>query len=236
MIAFENVDFAFDRRTIFKNLNLKVQPGEFVSLLGPSGSGKSTLLRLASGLLNPSRGRVYRENAEMGFVFQEPRLLGWRNIAENVALPLDLKNKSQAPVEGALQAVGLTPAKALYPHQLSGGMKQRASLARALALDPKVLFFDEPLSALDEPTRNALQKQIYELWRQKKFTAVFVTHSISEALFMSERVLVIPRDPERPWHEEKVPAHWTRSEDLRLQPEFIAAQKKLAEVLARGEA
>lgn len=229
MISLQDVDFSFRDRPLFRNLNLRIEKGEFVALLGPSGSGKSTLLRLMAGLLEPQKGRITAAGAKTSFVFQEPRLLSWRNLLENVRLPLEIQNRSVDSAALAISDVELTGSERLYPHELSGGMKQRASLARALATEPEVLFFDEPLSALDEPTRFSLQEKIHHLWQTKRFTSVFVTHSVSEALFMSERILVLR--PDGSFYEEKTPADWIRDKTLRTHAEFAQFTGRISEVL-----
>jgi len=188
-------------------LDLKIAPGEFVSLLGPSGCGKSTALRLIAGLAAPTSGTVEvshhqgeaRSAKAIGFVFQEPTLMPWTRVRENVRLPLTLTRapatESDARVEAALARVGLTEFADSYPRELSGGMKMRVSLARALVTDPDILLMDEPFAALDEITRFRLNNDLLALWRNLKKTVIFVTHSIDEALLIGNRILVLSPHP-----------------------------------------
>jgi ABC-type nitrate/sulfonate/bicarbonate transport system ATPase subunit len=190
------------------NLDLSVEPGQIVSLIGPNGSGKSTLLRVVAGLLRADRG-VARLDGEpivgpdprIGLVFQEPRLLPWRSAARNIAYPLDLAGWSHRDTDRRvgelLELVGLEAAAGVNPAELSGGMRQRAALARSLALQPHVLLLDEPFSALDELTRERLNVELLGLWARTSTTIVVVTHSISEAIFLGDRVVVLS---ERPGH------------------------------------
>jgi NitT/TauT family transport system ATP-binding protein len=186
-----------------------VRPGEFVSLLGPSGCGKSTALRLIAGLTEPSRGAIqwgepYRAGSKepraIGFVFQEPTLMPWATVAANVRLPLKLKGQASAAqprVDAALARVGLAGFEASYPRELSGGMKMRASIARALVTEPRLLLMDEPFAALDEITRAKLNDDLLALWRERRFTAVFVTHSVFESVYLSTDVAVMTPRPGR---------------------------------------
>lgn len=196
------------RVTALDGLDLAVHPGEIVSLIGPNGSGKSTLLRVAAGLLPPDRGevvldgRVIREpDAAIGLVFQEPRLLPWRTVAANVAYPLELagwpRPAREDRVDALLGYVGLRTSAGVVPSRLSGGMRQRAALARGLALEPAVLLLDEPFSALDALTRERFNVELLKLWAKTRTTIVFVTHSVHEAIFVADRVVVLS---ERPGH------------------------------------
>src|SRR6185503_15955578 len=183
----------------------QVEPGEFVALLGPSGSGKSTLLRLAAGLDQPDGGRLVIEAASgalsRGFVFQEATLMPWRDVLRNTTLPLELAGWSRAEAETRateeLRRVRLAEFGARYPHQLSGGMKMRASVARALTTRPNLLLLDEPFAALDEPTRHGLQAQLREIWSALGMTVLFVTHSVMEAVFLADRVIILSHRPAR---------------------------------------
>lgn len=194
-INIENVSKVFPKRSVIQNLNLSIQAGSFVSIVGPSGCGKSTLLRLIAGLEHPSAGRLTispQTSNPIGFVFQEPTLLPWLNVAENIALPLKLsKKKSDQMVNEALEKVKLQNSSSLFPHELSGGMKMRASLARALVHKPKLLLMDEPFAALDENTRFEMQDQLLDLWKQEDLTVIFVTHSLFEAVFLSQRIIML---------------------------------------------
>jgi len=179
-------------------LDLTVGAGEFVSLVGPSGCGKSTALRLMAGLETPSTGKLRRRGGEMpalGFVFQDPTLMPWARVADNVFLPLRLAGQSRdeaaAAVHEALERVGLAQRADAWPRELSGGMRMRVSIARALVTRPQLLLMDEPFAALDEISRQRLDDDLLALWREQQFAVVFVTHSVDEAVYLSERVLVM---------------------------------------------
>ena len=178
-------------------------PSEFVSLVGPSGCGKSTMLRLIAGLVEPTTGKACLGSGttKIGFVFQDPTLMPWATVSENIQLPLKLsKTLEQAPkddVGTVLDLVGLMDFRDAYPRELSGGMKMRASIARALIIQPDLLLLDEPFAALDEFTRAQLNEDLLHLWQQEKWTSIFVTHSIREAVFLSNRVLVMSPRPGR---------------------------------------
>ena len=211
--AIQAIDVSFsyppsDGRTanppVLERLSLTVRPGEFVALVGANGSGKSTLLRLLAGLLPPTAGRIEvggerlaAPDRRIGLVFQEPRLLPWRSVIDNVAFPLELAGWPIARRRGRaremLDLVGLDGVDEVRPHRLSGGMRQRASIARALALEPGILLLDEPFSALDALTRERLNVALQEIWRQTGTSVVLVTHSIAEAIFLADRVLVLAR-------------------------------------------
>ncbi len=189
-------------------LSLEVAAGEVVAILGPNGSGKSTLLRVIDGLLAPTNGRVEVEGRRVtgpdpavGFVFQEPRLLAWRSTLDNVAYPLELRGvgrrERRARALELLRLVGIARAADLQPHELSGGMRQRAAIARALALEPSVLLLDEPFSALDALTRDRFNVELLRLWERTRTTILLVTHSIPEALFVADRVAVLTPSPGR---------------------------------------
>ena len=206
------------------DFSLSLQPGEFVSLVGPSGCGKSTLLGVIAGLTAPTSGQViWRDgkDASIGVVFQEPTLMPWATIERNVALPLTLAGRS-APVDDHLAKVGLTAFAQAYPRQLSGGMKMRAALARALAGKPSLLLLDEPFAALDEITRFDLIEQLLSLWQEQKFTVLFVTHSITESVFMSERVVVMRHRPGRVVADIKIEQPYPRQPEFRADPAYAA--------------
>jgi NitT/TauT family transport system ATP-binding protein len=205
------VSFPFgrgDRRIALAGVSLTIEPGQLVALIGPNGSGKSTLLRVVAGLLAPDRGRAELDgqpidgpNPRIGLVFQEPRLLPWRSTAANVAYPLELagveRAAREATVDALLRLVGLEGAATQIPSQLSGGMRQRAALARTLALDPDVLLLDEPFSALDELTRERLNLELLAITARRPTTILLVTHSVQEAIFLADRVLVLSERPGR---------------------------------------
>jgi NitT/TauT family transport system ATP-binding protein len=205
--------------TALEDFSLEIGDGEFVSLIGPSGCGKSTVLALAAGLTEPSRGEIDLEEPRIGFVFQEPTLMPWASVRRNVALPLDLAGES-GEVDALLAKVGLGQFTQAYPRQLSGGMKMRASLARALAGRPDLLLLDEPFAALDEITRFDLIGQLLQLWAESRFTALFVTHSITESVFMSERVVVMSPRPGRVVGEIRIDHPYPRSPDFRAEPRY----------------
>ena len=206
-------------------LNLKVKTGEFVTVVGPSGCGKSTLLRIIAGLIDPTEGEVKKPDDSKGaFVFQDAALLPWRTVQRNAELLMELENgfsraKRFSRASSALQQVGLSQFMNHYPHQLSGGMKMRLSLARALVLRPDYLLLDEPLSAVDELTRELLQEEIHALWKQEMFTAILVTHNVSEAVFLSNRVVVMSPRPGKITHVVDVPFK-KRDQMLRSKTQF----------------
>lgn len=188
---FKNVGLKWDGRSLFENLNIQFQGPGVIGILGPSGCGKSTLIRMLAGLQKPTAGEVITPKAPQGFVFQESHLLSWRTSSENIGLPLELQNiRETGQVERALKSVGLENAASLFPSQLSGGMKMRVSLARALVTEPQTLYCDEPFSALDEITRENLQDDLRKQVINRKATCFFVTHSLSEALLVSDQIYI----------------------------------------------
>jgi NitT/TauT family transport system ATP-binding protein len=230
-------------------INLDVGRGEFVSLIGPSGCGKTTLLRVIADLEQPTAGsitvdgvspREAREKRSYGYVFQAPALYPWRNIARNVALPLEVmglpKAERRQRVAANLELVNLTGFERKFPWQLSGGMQQRASIARALAVEPDLLLMDEPFGALDEIVRDYLNAQLLELWAKTSKTVVFVTHSIPEAVFLSTRIVVMSPRPGRIHDviESTLPAE--RDLDIRETPEFLEIAHRVREGLRAGHA
>src|SRR6185436_4171636 len=225
--AFPNGTVALD------GLSFGVGQGEFVSLLGPSGCGKSTALRLAAGLLEPDSGTIDYPDAkpQIGFVFQEPTLMPWADALANARLPLDLKRvpraDADAQAEAALARVGLEGFEHAYPRELSGGMKMRVSIARALAARPKLLLLDEPFAALDEITRTGLGEDLLRLWREDGLTILFVTHSVSESSYLSQRVLVMTPRPGRVSADIVLAA----GRDTRLSPSTIEAQRNISDAL-----
>ncbi len=225
-------------------LDLEVGKGEFVALVGPSGCGKSTALRLIAGLTAPSSGtvRLSHQSAErrsrqaIGFVFQEPTLMPWTNVRENVRLPLNLSNaparEAEARVSEALESVGLAEFAKSYPRELSGGMKMRVSLARALVTDPDILLMDEPFAALDEITRFRLNNDLLALWRNLRKTVVFVTHSVFESVYLSQRVVVMSTRPGRIAAEVGVETGEPRSEEFRTSTAYAEYCRQVSAALA----
>jgi NitT/TauT family transport system ATP-binding protein len=222
-------------------LDLDIIKGEFVSLLGPSGCGKSTALRLIAGLNAPSSGsvgvanRAGRVGRGIGFVFQEPTLMPWTNVRENVRLPLKLAHapaaEANARVDEALTQVGLAEFAAAYPRELSGGMKMRVSLARALVTDPDILLMDEPFAALDEITRFRLNNDLLSLWRDLRKTIIFVTHSVFESVYLSQRVIVMTARPGRIHAEFRIDAVEPRDEDFRTSADYAGYCRMVSKAL-----
>jgi NitT/TauT family transport system ATP-binding protein len=219
-------------------IDLEVADHSFVALLGPSGCGKSTLLRLVAGLDRPERGVVRRADARVAMVFQDAHLLPWRNVLANVELPLELLGQSgparRERAEAAIAQVGLADAARRYPAELSGGMRMRASLARALVTGPRLLLLDEPFAALDELTRLALDDELRRLWREAGLTVLFVTHSIAEAAYLAERVVVLSRRPARVVLDHTLALPAERSAALRAHAAFAHELGVLQEALRRG--
>jgi len=207
-----------------EDFSLDLAPGRFTSLIGPSGCGKSTVLNLVAGLSDPTSGQVSWGSAgkpDIGFVFQEPTLMPWATVEQNVALPLTLAGRPVSIGE-QLAKVGLTDFARAYPRQLSGGMKMRASIARALASHPALLLLDEPFGALDEITRYDLIDQLLALWMEHRFSALFVTHSITESVFMSQRVVVMGGKPGRVLADIAIDEPYPRLPGFRAEPRYAA--------------
>jgi NitT/TauT family transport system ATP-binding protein len=221
-------------------VSLAVQPGEFVTLLGPSGCGKSTLLKMVAGLLKPTSGRIALSSQQLSFVFQEATLMPWADVQTNVRLPLDLagmpRAQANARVDEALQLVGLSRFAKQRPRELSGGMQMRVSIARGLVTQPKLLLMDEPFGALDEITRNRLDADLLELWQRQGLSVVFVTHSITEAVFLSTRVIVMGARPGRIVEDLRITNPWPRDDEHRTSPEFNAHVRHLQHVLQQASA
>jgi NitT/TauT family transport system ATP-binding protein len=225
-------------------LDLDVRAGEFISLLGPSGCGKSTALRLIAGLNAPTSGSVAvsqgrkdaRARHPIGFVFQEPTLMPWTSVRENVRLPLTLAHtsvaESDALVEQALAQVGLAEFASAFPRELSGGMKMRVSLARALVTDPDILLMDEPFAALDEITRFRLNNDLLSLWRNLHKTVIFVSHSVFESVYLSQRVVVMTSRPGRLSSEIKIETAEPRGEDFRTSASYASYCRMVSNALA----
>jgi len=231
-------------------VDLTVAEGEFVTLLGPSGCGKSTLLKMVAGLLEPSDGRLLlwrrpvsqldATGRRIAFVFQSPTLMPWASVATNVRLPLDLagvaRAEADARVADALGLVGLTKFAAALPRTLSGGMQMRVSIARALVVDPQLLLMDEPFGALDEITRGRLDAELLELWRTKRLTVLFVTHSIHEAVFLSSRVVMMAARPGRVVEQIAIDEPHPRTPEFMVSPQFSRYARRLQESLLAASA
>jgi NitT/TauT family transport system ATP-binding protein len=222
-------------------VSLAIAPGEFVTLLGPSGCGKSTLLKMVAGLLQPTSGRIaLQAGHELSFVFQEATLMPWADVQANVRLPLDLagmpRTQADAQVLQALQLVGLDNFAKQRPRELSGGMQMRVSIARGLVTQPRLLLMDEPFGALDEITRNRLDADLLGLWRRQGLTVVFVTHSITEAVFLSSRVIVMGARPGRIVEDLRIDNPWPRDDEHRTSAGFNAHVRHLQHVLQQASA
>jgi NitT/TauT family transport system ATP-binding protein len=222
-----------------KGMSLRVRQGDFISLLGPSGCGKSTALRLIADLMAPTSGRIAWTGdhgvGDLGVVFQEPTLMPWATVAQNVWLPFRLRGKSYHAVRDevldALRLVGLERFQNAYPRELSGGMKMRVSIARALVTHPRLILMDEPFAALDEITRFRLNDDLLELKQRIGCTVVFVTHSVFESVFLSDRIVVMAARPGRVIRELAVDAPYPRHEDFRTSPAYAAHCKAASEAL-----
>lgn len=254
VVSFDNVDKIFNRggadeTVALKSINLDIRPSEFISIIGPSGCGKSTLLRLVGDLIAPSAGTVTvngkeahqaRLDHDYGMVFQQPVLFDWRTIQRNVELPLEVygfdKAERQQRARELLQMVELGGFENHRPWQLSGGMQQRVSIARALATAPKLLLMDEPFGALDEMTRERMNMELHAIWRQTDTTVIFVTHSISEAVFLSNRVIVMSARPGRIMQIVDIDLPIPRGEHTRQDPALFEAERAVREWLRKAEA
>jgi NitT/TauT family transport system ATP-binding protein len=241
-----SVRFFTDRRSVtaLSGIDLDVKRGELLTLLGPSGCGKSTLLRAVADLVSPSTGEVRvlgstaetaRRRRDIGFVFQDAALLPWRTALQNVTLPLEVadgaKHKGKATPSELLDLVGLKGWEHSFPHELSGGMRQRVAIARALVSDPKILLMDEPFGALDEITRDRLNEELRRVWREIGTTILFVTHSIYEAAYLGQRVLMLAANPGRVKEIIPVRLPENRTLDIRETPEFVELAAYLRRVL-----
>jgi NitT/TauT family transport system ATP-binding protein len=238
-LKFAGVSKRFDDGTLaLLPVSFSALPGELVAIVGPSGCGKSTLLRLAAGLTAPSTGTIAVGGRNVGYVFQDPTLLPWRSVRRNVELLGELhgvpKTERRATAEAAIAAVGLAGFEDKYPRALSGGMKMRASLARALTMSPDVFLFDEPFGAVDEITRERLNDELLRLFQARRFAALFVTHSVTEAAFLATRVLVMSDRPGRILSDLVVPFPYPRRPELRYDPAFAQVTGKIGAALRSG--
>jgi NitT/TauT family transport system ATP-binding protein len=249
LVALRGVDKSFANGTqALAGLDLDIRPGEFVALLGPSGCGKSTALRIIAGLSEPTDGVVDWPGAageapgkgRIGFVFQEPTLMPWASVFTNVLLPLDLQGAP--PASGAeraaavLDRVGLTAFRGAYPRELSGGMRMRVSIARALVTEPQLLLMDEPFAALDEITRFTLNDDLLQTWQALRPTVVFVTHSVFESVYLANRIVVMAARPGRVFTELAIDAPYPRDRNFRTSPEYAAHCRRASEALAQAMA
>jgi NitT/TauT family transport system ATP-binding protein len=263
IVSLRNVGKTFESGTVaLDHFSLDVREGEFVSLLGPSGCGKSTVLRIIAGLSAPSGGsiewpagtasRVYptcsnldrrtragpSSDGRIGFVFQEPTLMPWADVAANVRLPLRLAHadevQSRAAVRQALEQVGLADFAHAFPRELSGGMKMRTSIARALVTEPQLLLMDEPFAALDEITRFKLNNDLLTLWQALRRTVIFVTHSVFESVYLSQRIVLMTPRPGRVFTEIPIPAPYPRDERFRTSADYAGYCRQVAETLGRA--
>jgi len=233
--------------TILDDLSVTIAPGEIVSIIGPSGCGKSTLLKLIAGLSPITSGKIVMERLTLvnarritSFIFQDATLLPWRTVRANVGLGMELegvpKKRRAETVDAMLALVGLTHVADAYPRELSGGMKMRVSIARALASKPRILLLDEPFAALDEITRDRMNEELLRLREQHAWTVVFVTHSVAEAVFLSNRILVLAAHPGRLAHDIQVPLPWPRTAETRADPAFDACVSDVSRTLREVQA
>ena len=247
LLALHGVSKAFPNGTLaLANLNFDVRAGEFLSLLGPSGCGKSTALRIIAGLSPPSQGSVdwpahdtaADRASRIGFVFQEPTLMPWASVFDNAALPLVLKGISAESiakrVSGALDRVGLAKFARVFPRELSGGMRMRVSIARALVTEPHLLLMDEPFAALDEITRFKLNNDLLQVWQGTRTTVVFVTHSVFESVYLSSRILVMTARPGPISAELTIEAPYPRDQNFRTSAEYAAYCRRASTALAQA--
>ncbi|MDQ0206732.1 ABC transporter ATP-binding protein [Alkalicoccobacillus murimartini] len=236
-IYFRNVGKIYGTGTrALEQFTLPVDKGEFVSFLGPSGCGKSTALKMAAGLAEQTEGdimvfgqtpqAILKASNDIGFVFQEANLLPWRRVLENVMLPLELrggsKKENKKEAIRVLEMVGLKDYLTAYPRQLSGGMRMRVSIARALAAKPKLLLMDEPFAALDELTRQTLQRELLEIWQREHMTVLFVTHNVYEAVFLSSKIAVMSSRPGRLSSVIEIDLPYPRNEEIRTNSSFVS--------------
>ena len=242
LLSLEDISVVYPTRKgpvqALERLDLVVQPSSFVSVLGPSGCGKSTLVKLVAGLLKPTTGRISFDGVastgardDVGVAFQQAALLPWKSALENVLLPLRLKGQSNAAAreqaERLLDLVGLKGSRDSFPHELSGGMQQRVSLARSLVRDPSVLVMDEPFSALDAMTRENMMMELQRVWLDKRPSVLFITHSIAEAVFLSDRVLVMSGRPGRVIMDRTIDLPRPRTLDTLASPQFAQLSNEL---------
>ncbi len=238
VISFRAVTKHFGSTHAVDSTTLSIRKGEFVSLVGPSGCGKSTVLRLGSGLTQPSSGTIERSSDSIGYIFQEPTLMPWRTVVQNVRFlgELDGMSRQESTRRSAevLALVGLEEFRDHYPLALSGGMKMRTSIARSLLLDPDLFLFDEPFGALDQISRARLNEELTSLFADRRFASLFVTHSVDEAVFLASRLLVMSKRPGKIVAEFEIPYPFPRDPSIRYQPEFAVLAGRVAAALAEA--
>lgn len=238
VISFNEVSKFFGSTHALDRVCLAVRKGEFVALVGPSGCGKSTVLQISSGLTRPTSGLVERSSNSIGYIFQEPTLMPWRTVEQNVRFLGELdgmsRRESRRRTAEVLTLVGLKEFNGHYPLALSGGMKMRTSIARSLLLDPDLFLFDEPFGALDQISRARLNEELTSLFADRRFAALFVTHSVDEAVFLSSRLLVMGKRPGYIVAEFEIPYAFPRDPSIRYEPEFAVLAGRVAKAL--GEA
>ena len=239
LLDFRNVAMTFPDGTVaLSGVDLTVNRGEFVTVVGPSGCGKSTLLRIASGLETATEGTAELDTTRIGYVFQDATLLPWRTVTANVELLAELngvpRRERAAKAREAIELVGLSGFEKNLPKTLSGGMRMRTSLARSLTLDPELFLFDEPFGALDEITRERLNDELIKLFTEQQFAGLFITHSVSEAVYLSTKVIVMSGRPGRIVDTFEVPFDMPRDPDIRFTPEFAALVGDVSHALREG--
>ena len=252
LIALRGVSKQFFNGTLaIRGVDVAFRTGEFTSLLGPSGCGKSTLLRLIAGLGEPSAGRIEwngvpataddehgSHRRDLGFVFQEPTLMPWSTALDNTMIPLKLlgtpRSEARDRASEMLASVGLRGFEKSYPRELSGGMKMRVSIARALVVKPRILLMDEPFAALDEITRHKLNDDLLRLWQEQCFTAIFVTHSVFESVYLSQRIVVMAARPGRIMADLAVPSPYPRDELFRTSGDYAQLCRSTSDTLKRA--
>lgn len=241
-VVAKNIKYFYNSLSVLNDISLEVQKGEFITIIGPSGCGKTTLLKILGGLLPLSNGSIsVQDNSvnvavkrcDFGFVFQNPVLLPWRTVLENIELPLEIignKAPFMAPKK-LLELVGLKGFGNYYPNELSGGMKQRTAIARALIFNPDILLMDEPFGALDEMTRERLNLELLKIWKQTRKTVFFITHSVSEAVFLSNRVIVLSKRPAKILETKKIDLSYPRTIETKQSKKYFEYVKWLRNIL-----